>query len=122
MKKTDDASHAIAKARSTMAAVDRRARKCASPLCRRNARCMANPSAEAHFHHRTGGCPLTTRTEWARIKAGLQASLTRTLDAVEAVQQVTGESSHSAQKRMLVCHPFKASDRRVLMDLWRREA
>lgn len=120
MDRTDDESQAIAKARLLMAAVDRRARKCPAPICRRNRRCMADPAVERNFHDRTGGCPVTTRAEWAGIKLGLQASLSRVIDAAEAIMRVTGETFEEVRKRLLVRHPLDARERRVLMDLWRR--
>jgi hypothetical protein len=111
---------AIVRARLLMAMVDQRARKCPSPLCRRNRRCMVCPSVESNFRHRTGGCPMTKRAEWAEIKPGLQASVGRVLDAIEAVMRVSGETYQTVVQRLTVCDPRRAPERRVLMDLWRR--
>ena len=113
-------SQAIATARVAMAAVDRRSRNCPSPLCRRLKRCLADPSERHNWNDKRGGCPITTRAEWDEIRPGLQASLQRVMDAVQAVMRVTGESFYATQKRLLVRDPNRTGERRVMMDLWRR--
>lgn len=83
---------------------------------------MVDPSAKLNWNDRRGGCPITTRAEWSEIKLGLQASMQRAIEAAQAVMRVTGETFDQAQARLLVRHPFEAGERRIMMDLWRKDA
>ena len=79
---------------------------------------MANPYL--NIRTRTGGCPITTRDEWAKINGAIHVAVARAFRAVDAVMGETGESFSQCCNRLLRVQPARWGRRTAIQPMRRR--